>query len=446
MYCIAIVGRPNVGKSTLFNRIVGGRPAIVDDTPGVTRDRNISRATWRGRSFLVIDSGGFEPEAEDEIMAQIREQAIVAIEEADTIFLVVDAMAGITPVDADVAMRLRSSGKPVTVVVNKADDPGKNIYAHEFSRMGFERIRPVSAEHNLGVEDLLREALADVPPDPEVTGEEPVDNVIRLAVAGKPNVGKSSLINRLLGSRRMMVSDVPGTTRDAIDSEFEADGRKWVIIDTAGIRRKAKVTMKLEKYSVIMAMKAIERADVALLVVDGQEGAAMQEAKIAGLVEDAGKACVIVVNKWDVVEKDHKTAIQAEEALRRQLKFLAYAPALFVSAKSGQRVTKILKKAEEVYTQYTKRLPTSKLNEIVRRAVEQKEPPVASGKRLKIYFATQPTVKPPTFVLMTNMPDDVHFSYQRYLINRIREEGGFDLSPIRILFRRPSGRRTGEQR
>lgn len=446
MFYIAIVGRPNVGKSTLFNRIVGGRPAIVDDTPGVTRDRNISTAMWEGRRFGIMDSGGFEPESKEELPAQMREQTLMAVEEADLIFFTVDGREGINSSDREIAKTLRRSGKPVMLVVNKSDgqaDPDQ--LCAEFAALGFEKIFPVSAEHKLGVESLLEEAVGHLPLTPE-TEEGGDEKIIRLAVVGKPNAGKSSLVNRLLGKSRMMVSDIPGTTRDAIDSWFNAQGRRWMIVDTAGIRRKAKVTHKLEKYSVIMAMKAIQRADVALLMIDAQEGPSTQEAKIAGMIEDSGKACVICVNKWDAVEKDDASTRQFEERVRREMKFLAFAPVVFVSAKTGQRIPKILEEVEQVYDQYTSRLTTSKVNEIMTAAMDEKQPHAIPGKRLKIYFSTQTSVRPPTFVLMANAPEKVHFSYQRYLTNRIREMGGFDKTPIRLIFKKPAGRRQGEER
>jgi len=444
MFYIAIVGRPNVGKSTLFNKIAGGRPAIVDDTPGVTRDRNVSLAKRNNRVFGIIDSGGFEPESRDKILSQMREQTMMAIEEADLIFFMVDGRDGMTPVDEDIAIRLRKSDKKTFLVVNKVDTEKQESAYTDFMRFGFENVFPISAEHSLGIESLLESAVGHLPEAVEKPEEEDTDRPIRLAVMGKPNAGKSSLVNKFLGKTRMMVSDVPGTTRDAIDSEFTANGKRWVIIDTAGIRRKAKVTQKLEKYSVIMAMKAIERADVGLLMIDAVEGVSAQEAKIAGLIEDAGKACVLVVNKWDAVEKDEKTTLRFEEAARAQLKFLSHAPMIFVSALSGQRVPKILELVAEVYGEYTKRVGTSALNNIVSEAAKMKDPPMFGHKRVKFYFATQASVAPPTFIIMANAPEKVHFSYQRYLANRIRESGGFERTPIRIIFRKPEGRRSGE--
>ncbi|MBI5816096.1 MAG: ribosome biogenesis GTPase Der [Nitrospinae bacterium] len=444
MFYIAIVGRPNVGKSTLFNKIIGGRPAIVDDTPGVTRDRNVAIAEWRGKKFGIIDSGGFEPESRDKILSQMREQTMMAIEEADLIFLMVDGREGVTSVDEDIAKRLRKSGKRVSLVVNKMDSHKQESAEADFMGLGFEDVFPISAEHSIGLDPLLKNAVGEIKEEEHVEPEDE-ERPVRIAVVGKPNAGKSSLVNTLLGKSRMMVSDVPGTTRDAIDTEFTARGKRWVIIDTAGIRRKAKVTAKLEKYSVIMAMKAIERADVALLMIDGTEGAAAQETKIAGLVQEAGKACVIVVNKWDAVEKDEKTALRYEEGIRNLLKFLVHAPVIFVSATTGQRVSKILEVVEEVGAEYNKRIATSALNGILEEATKRKEPPVFRGKRVKLYFATQASAAPPTFVIMANYPDGVHFSYQRYLANRIREQGGFNKTPIRLLFRKPAGRRTGER-
>ena len=444
MFYIAVVGRPNVGKSTFFNKMVGGRPAIVDDTAGVTRDRNIAVASRGRRRFAVIDSGGFEPESQDKILSQMREQTLMAIEEADLIFFMVDGRDGITPVDEEIARRLRKSGKKVFLIVNKMDNPARHDEALEFTRLGIEPIFAVSAEHSIGVEEALEAAIEDLPEEPETAGEEEEEAAgpAHVAIVGKPNVGKSSLVNRMLGATRMMVSDVPGTTRDAIDSEISVDGRKMILIDTAGIRRKSKVTQKLEKFSVIMAMKAIERADVVLMLIDASEGVAAQEAKIAGMVEEAGKGLVIVVNKWDIVEKDEKTSLRYEDAIRRQLKFVAHAPIVFVSAKTGQRVDKIWRAVDEVFAQYSRRINTSELNELIAGITSRKQPPMAHGRRVKIYYATQSNIKPPTFVLMTNDPDGVHFSYRRYIVNQIRDEAGFDKTPIRLFLRKPAGRRS----
>jgi GTP-binding protein len=442
MRYIAIVGRPNVGKSTLFNKIVGGRPAIVDDTPGVTRDRNVAAASWFGRKFYVIDSGGFEPDATDIILSQMREQTLMAVEEADVIYFMVDGRAGVTPTDVEIARVLRRTDKPVKLIVNKIDDPKLANATADFASLGFDDIRAISAEHSKGIDDLLEEELSPFPPDPEDEGPEE-NEPIRVAVIGKPNVGKSSLVNRVLGARRMMVSDIAGTTRDSIDTTFERDGRRYTLIDTAGIRRKAKVSAKLEKFSVIMAVKAIERADVALLMVDAVDGISNQEAKIAGLVEEAGKACVIVVNKWDAVEdKETNTVNLYEEAIRQQLKFIAWAPIVFVSALTGQRIDKIFATVDRVYEQYTQRLGTAEVNRLVDELTGGKEPPMYRGQRVKFYYVTQARTAPPGFVFMTNHPEGIHFSYRRHIANRLRELTGFAETPIRLTFRKPSGRRT----
>jgi GTP-binding protein len=441
MKYIALVGRPNVGKSTLFNKIVGGRPAIVDNTPGVTRDRNLSSATRWGKKFCVIDSGGFEPDSTELIPALTREQSLMAIEEANVIFFVVDGQSGPTPEDKEIARSLRRANKPIFLVVNKIDSQGRADEIYTFSELGFNETRAISAEHSLGVEELLEEVLADVEPEPESDEEEMVDRPIRIAIVGKPNVGKSSIVNRILGTGRMMVSDIAGTTRDAIDSLITRNGKEYVLVDTAGIRRKSKVSEKLEKFSVIMAMKAVERADIALLVIDATEGIATQEAKIAGLIEEENAACIILVNKWDAVEKETMTSVEYERAIRDKLKFLPYAPMLFISAKNGQRVEKIFDEVEEVYTQFSSRINTAALNEMATQIVTKKEPPIHKGRRIKFYFATQNRTCPPSFIFMTSQPDALHFSYRRYVLNRLREMTGFDKTPIRITFTKPSNRR-----
>ncbi|MDH5756828.1 MAG: ribosome biogenesis GTPase Der [Nitrospinota bacterium] len=443
MFYIAIVGRPNVGKSTLFNRIIGGRPAIVDDTPGVTRDRNIGFSSRLGRKFGVIDTGGFEPENQNDIVSQTREQALVAVEEADEIFFVVDGREGPAGADEELGRMLRKAGKRVWLVVNKVDNPSAAGEVDQFHRMGFENVRPVSAEHALGVEGMLEEIVAAWPKDPE--DEEDGGKITRIAVVGKPNVGKSSLINRIVGKGRMIVSQTAGTTRDAVDSEVTlADGRRYILIDTAGIRRKSKVSQKLEKYSVIMAMKAVERADVALLLADASEGVTTQEAKIAGMVEDAGKGLILVVNKWDLVQKDTNSTRVFEAESREKLKFARHAPMVFISSLTGQRVEKVWDMVDEVGTQLAKRIGSGALNAMVRRIMQKTPPPTAKGRMVKVYFVTQVSTSPPTIVIMANMPENIHFSYRRHLENRIREEAGLDKTPMRFIFRRPSGRRQGD--
>ncbi|MGK7345759.1 MAG: ribosome biogenesis GTPase Der [Candidatus Nitrospinota bacterium M3_3B_026] len=440
MFYIAVVGRPNVGKSTFFNKIAGGRPAIVDGSPGVTRDRHVAVAERGGLRFGVIDSGGLEPETREKLPALMREQTLMAIEEADMILFVVDGRKGVTPVDEEIADLLRRAGKKTIVVVNKIDDPRRADDALEFTRLGLGPVHAVSAEHSIGVEDVMEKALEGAPAEPAMEEEE--ERPVHVCVVGRPNVGKSSLVNRLLGRERMMVSDVPGTTRDAIDSEITVDGERVIMIDTAGIRRKARIANKLEKFSVIMAMKAIERADVALLLIDAVEGVTAQEARIAGLVEEAGKGLVIVVNKWDLVEKDENTMARYARAVRDQLRFASWAPVVFVSALTGQRTGQIWNAVREVHGQYTRRVNTARLNSMLERITAKKPPPVHRGKRTRIYYATQTSIRPPTFTFMTSAPEGIDFSYRRYIANQLREAGGFDKTPVRLIFRRPSGRRS----
>ncbi|MDH4184124.1 MAG: ribosome biogenesis GTPase Der [Nitrospinota bacterium] len=442
MFYLAIVGRPNVGKSTLFNKIMGGRPAIVDDTPGVTRDRNIGFTSRDGRKFCVMDTGGFEQESRDDIVAQTKEQALLAVEEADEIYFVVDGRTGLSPAEEELAKLLRKSGKPVKLLVNKIDTPAMADGLQEYFRLGFGGPVPVSAEHSLGIEDLLAQTVAAYPQDVE---EEPgPGQVVRVAVVGKPNVGKSSLVNKLLGQERMIVSPVAGTTRDAVDSRITlADGRSYILVDTAGIRRKSKVSLKLEKYAVIMAMKAVERADVVLLLAGADEGVFTQEAKIAGMVEEAGKGLILVVNKWDLLEKETNTAKLFEENARQKLKFAKRAPMIFISSITGQRVDKIWGLVDRVMDQVNRRIGSGELNSIMRKIIDKNPPPSSSkGKSVKIYYVTQASVAPPTFVVMTNAPDAIHFSYRRYLENQLRETTGMDMAPMRFIYRLPSGRRT----
>lgn len=446
MFYIAIVGRPNVGKSTLFNRIAGGRPAIVDGTAGVTRDRNAAVGEWAGRRFGIIDTGGFEPESEDIIMSQVREQAEMAIEEADVIFFVVDGREGLTPTDDEIARKFRRAGKQVRLVINKIDDPRLYDLSHDFAALGFAQTSVVSAEHSLGVAEMLDEAVSAFPEDAPEEDIEDEERPVHVAVVGRPNVGKSSLVNRLLGYDRMMVSDIAGTTRDSIDTEVRLEDRRAILIDTAGIRKKSKVTQKLEKYSVIMAMKSIERADVALLLIDANDGPGAQESKIAGLVEDARIGCVIVVNKWDLIEKDEKTILRYEENIRRSLPFLSHAPVVFISSLTGQRVTRVWDAVDGVYGQYRKRIGSGALNAIMERIVKRNPPPLYRTRRVKIYYATQASVAPPAFVFMSNYPEGIKEGYRRYIMNKLREEAGFGQAPMRLIFRKPAGRRRTARR
>ncbi|MBW2056099.1 MAG: ribosome biogenesis GTPase Der [Deltaproteobacteria bacterium] len=428
---VAIVGRPNVGKSTLFNRIIRTRKAIVEDEPGVTRDRNYGEASWGDRSFTLIDTGGFEPVSRERLPAQIREQIQLAIEEADLIIFLMDGKEGLTPADEEIDRLLRAHHKPLIYTVNKIDSPQHEARVFDFYSLGVDRIFPVSASHGYGVEELLDEITRALPRGGPVVDEER----IRVAVVGRPNVGKSSWINRVLGQERLLVDDRPGTTRDAIDTPFAIGPRKYLLIDTAGIRRKKKIGLRLEKYAVVEALKSIDRCDVALLLLDPFEKVTEQDARIGGFIQEKGRACVIAVNKWDQVKKDNTTVKTYTEEIRQGLKHLAYAPIVFISALTGQRVRKTLDLIDQVATAHQKRVGTSLLNTFVREAVERFPPRVHRGKRGKIYFVTQASTKPPTFVAFVNDPDAIHFSYERYLINQIRERFDFQGTPIRIYFR-----------
>jgi len=430
---IAIVGRPNVGKSTIFNRLVGDRLAIVEDRPGITRDRLYGTGEWLDKPFSVIDTGGIEIDGEDEMLKSIRVQAELAIEEADVIIFMVDAKAGLTSQDEEVGQLLYRSGKPVIVAVNKTDNIKMQESIYEFYSLGFGDPIPVSGAHGIGIGDLLEEAVKHFPEEEEDPyGEE----VIRIALIGRPNVGKSSLVNAILGEERVIVSPVAGTTRDAIDSPFERDGQKFVLIDTAGMRKRGKVYENVEKYSVMRAMKAIERADVVLVVLNGEEGIIEQDKHIAGFAHEAGKACLFVVNKWDAVEKDDKTMQQFTQAIRDHFLFMTYAPVVFLSAKTKQRLHKLLPVVTEVAEHHAMRIPTSVLNDVVNDAVSVTPPPTDKGRRLRINYATQVAVKPPTVVFFVNDPELMHFSYARFLENRLREAFNFEGTPLRLITRR----------
>jgi len=430
---VAIVGRPNVGKSTLFNYIVGKRISIVEDTPGVTRDRIYADAEWRNRNFTLIDTGGIEPYSEDTIMQQMKRQAEVAMETADVIIFLVDAKEGMTASDREVATMLRKTHKPIILAVNKVDNPGNlppEVY--EFYNLGLGDMIVISSIHGLGIGDLLDEVYKYLPEDVE---EEYEDDVIKVAVVGKPNVGKSSLINRIIGEERVIVSDIPGTTRDAIDTYIEKENTKYVFIDTAGIRRKSKIVENIERYSTIRSWRAIERADVCLIMIDAQEGVTEQDTKIAGYAHEQGKASIIVVNKWDLVEKETGTLEEYRKSVYERLGFMTYAPVLFISSKTGQRVGRLFELINFVNDQASFRISTGMLNDLVNEAVAMVQPPSDKGKRLKIYYMTQSGVKPPTFVIFVNDMELMHYSYERYLENQLRRSFGFEGTPIRFIHR-----------
>jgi len=428
---VAIVGRPNVGKSTLFNRIAGERRAIVDDMPGVTRDRNYAVVDRFDKPFILVDTGGFEPVTEDRMLQQMREQSLLAMEEAEVIIFLMDAKQGLTPADIEVADMLRRVDKPVFYVVNKVDGEKIENEAAEFYALGVDGLHTISAAHNRGIRDLLDEIM---PLLPDKGGSE-AEETTHIAVVGRPNVGKSSLVNRLLGFERVVANPMPGTTRDSVDTIFRCNSRTYCLIDTAGIRRKGKTSQKLEKYSVVDALKSIERADVALIVINAEEGITEQDKHIAGYVYEAGRSCIFVVNKWDTLEKDNSTVGKFVERIRYEFKFLAFAPVVFVSAKSGQRINRVMEEVAEVAEQYARRVTTSELNRVFKEAVEAHHAPLHHGRRVKFYFATQVGVKPPTFAIFTNQPDGILTPYERFLGNRFRDAFGFKGTPFRLLFR-----------
>ena len=430
---VAIIGKPNVGKSTFFNYLAVSRISIVEDTPGVTRDRVYAETNWRGRNFTLIDTGGIEPESEDIILSQMREQANLAIEMADVIIFLTDIKQGVTAADQEIALMLKKSGKPIVLVCNKADNYEKakqDIY--EFYNLGIGDPYPISAANALGIGDVLDAIYEHFP---EKDADEDDEEVIKVAVIGKPNVGKSSLINKILGENRTIVSDIAGTTRDAIDSYFENDKGKYVLIDTAGIRKKNKVNERIEKYSVIRSLLAIERADVCLMMIDANEGVTEQDTKIAGEAHEAGKGVIIVVNKWDEIEKETGTLEKYKKEVYAKLAYLSYAPIIFISAKTGQRVDKLFDMINDVAKQNAMRISTSVLNQVINEAIAIVQPPTDKGKRLKILYGTQASTKPPTFVIFVNNKDLFHFSYERYLVNQIRKEFGLQGTPIRIIVR-----------
>jgi len=429
---VAIVGRPNVGKSTLFNKIAGKRISIVEDVPGVTRDRIYAEAEWLGRTFIMIDTGGLEPYSQDIIMQQMVRQAEIAIETANVIIFVVDGQEGITATDQEVANMLRKTSKKVILACNKIDSPKYKDNIYEFYNLGIGEPIGISAGQALGIGDLLDEVISGFPHEDE---EEYDDLTIKVALVGRPNVGKSSIINKILGEDRVIVSNIPGTTRDAIDTPFEADGQKYVLIDTAGMRKKGRINEAIERYSVIRSLTAIERSDVCILVIDGETGVTEQDSKIAGYMHEQGRGAIIVVNKWDLVEKDDKTMNRYKDDIIKELSFMNYAPIMFVSALTGKRIPKILEMVNYVSNQHAMRIHTGLLNDVINEAVLMNQPAVSGGRRLNILYATQVSVKPPTFAIFVNDPELMHFSYERYLENQIRKSFDFQGTPIRFLIR-----------
>ncbi|MFN3476783.1 MAG: ribosome biogenesis GTPase Der [Candidatus Methylomirabilales bacterium] len=425
---IAILGRPNVGKSTLFNRLVGERKAIVHEEPGATRDRIYGTVSWRGRQFTFVDTGGFEPRAEEGIAAAVKHQAELALKEASLILFLVDAREGLTPDDEEIAKLLRQEAmKPVFLVVNKVDRPKQELLTSEFYRLGFEEVLTISAEHGLGIGELMDLIASSLP-----LGEEEEERAVTVAVIGRPNVGKSSLVNRILGEERVIIDEAPGTTRDAVDTLFVYESKRYLLIDTAGIRAKGKIDRDLERYSVLRALRSVKRADVALIILDAQEGVTAQDAKIGGIAHEAGCGVILVVNKWDLVDGDTNRFAQA---MRERLRYLDYAPIAFVSAKTGLRVMELLKVVDLVQKEREKRIPTSELNELLKAAVEKYPPPPHRGRPVRIRFVTQVKGSPPTFVFFVNDKEGIPFSYERYLMNRLRQAYGFQGTPLKLIFR-----------
>ena len=431
---VAVVGRPNVGKSTFFNKIAGRRISIVEDTPGVTRDRIYADCEWLNHKFTLIDTGGIEPRTDDILLRQMRAQAQIAIDTCDVILFFTDGRTGLTANDEDVATLLRRSGKPVILVVNKVDHPNMNDTIYDFYALGLGEPYPISSTNMLGLGDLLDAMVSHFPKDASAQDEE--EHTIQIAVVGRPNVGKSSLVNRILGQERSMVSDIAGTTRDAIDTAFVREGQRYNIIDTAGIRRKRAIEEEsIERYSIVRALAAVRRCDVALIVINAEDGVTEQDTKVAGYVHEEGKAAVIVVNKWDAIEKDSNTMDAFRKQVIEDLKFMDYAPVVFISALTGQRVPKVLETVRSVYEQASRRITTGLLNDVLADATASLQPPFINGRRLKIYYATQQSVCPPTFVFFVNDEALMHFAYQRYIENQFRKSFGFEGTPIRFILR-----------
>lgn len=432
---LALVGRPNVGKSTLFNRIIGERKAIVEDTPGITRDRLYEDASWNGKDFILIDTGGIDFEnIEGHIESRIYQQVLLAIEEADVIVMVTDGKTGLTDEDMRAASILKKSKKPILLAVNKIDHFDNADY-YDFYRLGLGEPIPVSSLHGMNTGDLLDAIVEAFPPGEP---EEEDDEAIHFALIGRPNVGKSSLANRLLGEERTIVSDIPGTTRDAIDSRFERDGQKYLLIDTAGMRRRGKIQQTTEKYSIIRTLRSVDRSDVVLMLLDAVDGVTEQDKKVAGYAHEAGKGILIVVNKWDAIEKDDKTMKKFEEDIREEMAYLSYAPIVYISALTGQRVQKVLEWVKFISEQQNLRIPTARLNEVIQEALRLNPPPTDKGKKCRVLYGTQVGVKPPKFAIYVNEPELVHFSYERYLVNQIRQNFGFEGTPLWLLIRKSS--------
>ena len=430
---VAVVGRPNVGKSTLFNKLIGQKLSIVEDTPGVTRDRIYAKCEWLNREFMLVDTGGIEPDSDDVILSQMRRQAELAITKADVTIFVVDLRSGVTASDMDVAAMLQKSGKPVVLCVNKCDSVGEPpMEFYEFYNLGLGEPIAVSSVHGHGTGDLLDEVLKHLPED---NGDDYDEDVIRVAIIGKPNVGKSSIVNKICGEERVIVSDIAGTTRDATDTYYENEQGKFVLIDTAGIRRKSKVLEAVERYSVLRSYMAVDRADVAVIVIDASVGFTEQDSKVAGYAHEKGKACVVAVNKWDAIEKDTHTMDEFRKKLENDFSFMSYVPFVFISAKTGLRIDKLFEKIKYVAEQNAVRIPTGRLNDVLAYATARVQPPSDKGRRLKIYYMTQASTKPPTFIAFVNRAELFHFSYQRYIENQIRETFSLDGTPIVIKVR-----------